>query len=45
MDRPGLEGWLRAHGIRPGPVYTLVQIAVVLLAMAIGALLFAPGHW
>jgi hypothetical protein len=35
MSRIGLEGWLRAHGIRPGPVYTVLQLGAVTIAIAI----------
>jgi hypothetical protein len=35
MPPGGLESWLRSRGIRPGPVYTLLQVgafvAVILL--------------
>jgi hypothetical protein len=37
--RLGLDVWLRARGVRPGPVYTVVQFAVVIAAVLLFNLL------
>lgn len=37
----GLEQWLRARGIRPGPFYTVIQVAVVIAAIILAVLLFS----
>jgi hypothetical protein len=40
LRRVGLEEWLRARGVRPGPVYTVVQVGVVIAAAILAVLLF-----
>jgi hypothetical protein len=39
--RGGLEEWLRKRGVRPGPVYTIVQLTVVVAAVILAVLLFS----
>ena len=39
--RRDLHWWLRDRGIRPGPVYTLIQVALVIAAVTLAVLLFS----